>query len=226
MGPMATRPAPKTPPRSTTRPADPFHLTDWLLVDGNNLLHALSASKTAAPRSALIGRLRGAVPASIAIDVVFDGPASPGLHGERIAPGLRIRYGGRRSADAVLLSMVEEIRVSDGPVATAAILVATDDADLRHRLRAKGARTAGTAWLLGRLERVGGRGPAGARASGAAGAASRQTSSARTTSSASPAAHPDIDPDEDAPRWEPGRRATVKKGNPYRRRRSGTNTTR
>jgi YacP-like NYN domain len=207
-----------------TRPADPLHATDWLLVDGNNLLHALSQSTTPAPRSALIGRLRGAVPASIAIDVVFDGPASPGLIGERIAPGLRVRYGGRRSADAVLLSLADEVRTADGPAATGAILVVTDDADLRHRLRAKGARTAGTAWLLGRLARAAG--PSGGSSGTASRAAARSAgagghSGASKTPANAPAGGA-LDVDEDAPRWEPGRRATVKKGNPYRRRRSAT----
>ena len=54
-----------------------------------------------------------------------------------------------------LLSLVDETRVSDGPLGTAAILVVTDDRDLRHGLQNRGARTAGTAWLLGRLERTG-----------------------------------------------------------------------
>ena len=202
-----------------TRPADPLHDTDWVLVDGNNLLHALSSSTSPAPRSALIGRLRGAVPGSIAIDVVFDGPASPGLTGERIATGLRVRYGGRRSADAVLLSMVEEIRANDGPLATAAILVVTDDADLRRRLRSMGARTAGTSWLLGRLGRQErGRSSTGA-GRGAPGAGTQASGAASTPASA---AAGDTDDDDAAPRWEPGRRATVKKGNPYRRRRSAT----
>ena len=200
-----------------TRPADPLHDTDWVLVDGNNLLHALSASPTPAPRSALIGRLRGAVPGSIAIDVVFDGPASPGLHGERIATGLRVRYGGRRTADAVLLSMVEEIRANDGPLATAAILVVTDDADLRRRLRSKGARVAGTSWLLGRL----GRQERGRPSTGASRGTPGAPPAAATSAAGAPAS-PDPDDDEAAPRWEPGRRATVKKGNPYRRRRSTT----
>ncbi len=87
--------------------------------------------RCAAPRSALIGRLRGVVPASIAIDVVFDGPSEPGLRGERIASGLRVRYSGGRTADAVLLSLVDETRAVDGPLGTAAILVVTDDRDLR-----------------------------------------------------------------------------------------------
>jgi predicted RNA-binding protein with PIN domain len=195
------------------RPSDPLASTEWLLVDGKNLLHALSQSKVAAPRSALIGRLRGAVPPSIAIDVVFDGPAEPGLRGERIASGLRIRYSGGRTADDVLLSLVDETRANDGPLGTAAILVVTDDRDLRHALQLKGARTARTAWLLGRLDRTNrptgprpprprplGSRPAGAHASSEAGSA---------------------DDPEDEPRWEPGRGATVKKGNPHRAPRSG-----
>jgi len=198
-----------------TRSADPFTGTDWLLLDGNNLLHALSSSTTAPPRAALIGRLRGAVPASVAIDVVFDGPAERGLGGERIAPGLRIRYGGRRSADAVLLSMVEEVRHADGPVGTAAILVVTDDMDLRRRLHGKGARTAGTRWLLGRLERAGGRPPGTAPA--------RVGMKAGPNVGAGSGSEPRDGDDEgaDEPRWSPGRGATVKKGNPRRRPRGG-----
>ena len=39
----------------------------------------------------------------------------------------------------------------DGADGTAALLVVTDDRDLRHGARLRGARTAGSAWLLGRL---------------------------------------------------------------------------
>jgi predicted RNA-binding protein with PIN domain len=206
---------------SAPRPADPLHLTDWLIVDGNNLLHALSSSTTPAPRSALVGRLRGAIPASIAIDVVFDGPASPGLGGERIASGLRVRYAGRRTADAVILLMVEEIRVADGPAATAAILVVTDDGDLRHRLRTKGARMAGTSWLLDRLRRQDRSASPAPGTGGRTGTGPPAKPGGQPTGPADPSA-PESGSDDDAPRWEPGRRATVKKGNPYRRRRRAT----
>lgn len=182
-------------------------------MDGQNLLHALSQSKVAAPRSALIGRLRGAVPPSIAIDVVFDGPAEPGLRGERIASGLRIRYSGGRTADEVLLSLVDETRANDGPLGTAAILVVTDDRDLRHALQAKGARTARTAWLLGRLDRT--IRPTGQRPQRPRPADSRPPSGHAATHTGS------VDDPEDEPRWEPGRGATVKKGNPHRAPRSG-----
>jgi predicted RNA-binding protein with PIN domain len=196
------------------RSADPLASTEWLMVDGQNLLHALSKSKVAAPRSALIGRLRGAVPLGIAIDVVFDGPSEPGLRGERIASGLRVRYSGARTADDVLLSLVDETRANDGALGTAAILVVTDDRDLRHALTLKGARTAGTAWLLGRLERTvrptGPRQPRRPRkpADGSAGAPNR------------PGPAGGDDDLDDGPRWEPGRGATVKKGNPRRTPRS------
>ena len=191
------------------RPADPLASTEWLLVDGTNLLHALSQSKVAAPRSALIGRLRGAVPASVAIDVVFDGPSEPGLRGERIASGLRVRYSGGRTADDVLLSLVDETRANDGALGTAAILVITDDRDLRHALQAKGARTARTAWLLGRLERT-------TRSTGP------RPPSQGSTSGKGPRPQPGSEEDpENEGRWEPGRGATVKKGNPRRAPRSG-----
>ena len=117
--------------KHAARPTDPLADTEWLMVDGTNLLFAMSRAPGAAPGSALIGRLRGAVPPSVAIDVVFDGPAERGLRGERIASGLRVRYSGPRTADAVLLSMVEETRATDGPAATAAILVVTNDRALK-----------------------------------------------------------------------------------------------
>lgn len=198
-----------------TLPADPLATTEWLLIDGTNLLHALSKSKVAAPRSALIGRLRGVVPPSIAIDVVFDGPADPGLRGERIASGLRVRYSGGRTADAVLLSLVDETRANDGPLGTAAILVVTDDRELRLGLRTKGARTAGTAWLLGRLDR-----PTSNRAARAARATAAANQRPARPTDAGSSADPDGD-DRDEIRWEPGRGATVKKGNPRRRPKSG-----
>ena len=154
MASMSKRPA---------RPTDPLVETEWLLVDGTNLLFAMSRAPGAAPGSALIGRLRGAVPPSVAIDVVFDGPGERGLRNERIASGLRVRYSGPRTADAVLLSLVDETRAVDGPAATAAILVVTNDRELKGLLHARGARTAGADWLLGRLDRVGSGRAAGRR---------------------------------------------------------------
>ena len=101
----------------TTLPRDPLTGTDRLLIDGTNLLHALSRKPGAAPQAALIGRLRAIVPASIGIELVFDGVPDPGMRGERVASGLIVRHAGRRSADEVLLSLVDETRAVAGAAA-------------------------------------------------------------------------------------------------------------
>ena len=183
----------------TTLPRDPLTGTDRLLIDGTNLLHALSRKPGAAPQAALIGRLRAIVPAAIGIELVFDGAPDRGMRGERVASGLIVRHAGRRSADEVLLSLVDETRAVAGAAATGALLVVSDDHALRASLRAKGARTAGSAWLLGRLERpklsapsVGNRRPATGRAP------------------------EERDPATEPKRWKPGRGATTKRGNPRR----------
>ena len=177
---------------------DPFSATTRLLVDGTNLLHALSSTPERAPATALVGRLRGVVPAAVAVEIIFDGIPDRGMRGERIAGGLRVRHAGRRTADALLLSLVDEIAGADGPQATAGILVVTDDRELRDRLRAKGARSAGTAWLIGRLDR--GR------------LVAPSVGNPRPPTDPSGADRPS----DDRPGWRPGRAATAKHGNPRR----------
>ncbi|MEX1172540.1 MAG: hypothetical protein WEG56_08005 [Chloroflexota bacterium] len=184
----------------TSLPRDPLTSTDRLLIDGTNLLHAMTRSGGPAPAAALIGRLRGAIPPNVGIEIVFDGAPDRGMRGERVAGGLIVRHAGRRSADEVLVALVEEVRATAGSAAAAGVLVVSDDHDLRAELRRRGARTAGSAWLLGRLERprlaspsVGNRRPPASAAGGSVESADR-------------------------PGWKPGRGATVKRGNPCRRR--------
>jgi predicted RNA-binding protein with PIN domain len=195
---------------------DPLAATRRLLVDGTNLLHALSRSAGAAPAAALIGRLRGAIPATTIIELVFDGPAERGLRNERIAAGVVVRYSGGRTADDVILTMIEDVRLLDGAEGSATLLVVTDDRDLRHGARLRGARTAGSAWLLGRLDSgrlaspsVGNPRPARPVRNAPPGPAS-----AATTSDGDPA-------ETDRPGWKPGRGATTKRGNPRRAPRTG-----
>jgi hypothetical protein len=199
---MASMPAPDRNPLAATR---------RLLVDGTNLLHGLSrtgGAGEAAPPAALVGRLRAVVPASVAIELVFDGPAERGLRGERIAAGTLVRYGGSRSADDVILSIVDEERLVGGPDATAGLLVVTDDRDLRHGARMRGARTAGSAWMLGRL--------------GAGRLSSSSIGNPRPARSVPPTPGPDGDPAEsDRVGWRPGRGATTKRGNPRRSPKAG-----
>ena len=191
---------------------NPLANTHRLLVDGTNLLHSMSRTAGAAPPAALIGRLRAVVPGSVAIELVFDGPPEPGLRGERIASGTSVRYGGPRSADAVILALVDDVRMVDGPDGTAGLLVVTDDRDLRHGARLRGARTAGSAWLLGRL----GTG----RLTTASIGNPRPPRPPHASTSA--AAQSDGDPAEtDRVGWRPGRGATAKRGNPRRSPRTG-----
>ena len=185
---------------------DPLAATRRLLIDGSNLLHALSRTSGAAPPAALIGRLRGAIPAAVAIELVFDGPPERGLRNERIASGLTVRYSGPRTGDAVIIGLIDDVRLLDGADGTATLLVVTDDRDLRHGSRLRGARTAGSAWLLGRLD--------ARRLSSPSVGNPRPARGARSVSAASQI---DGDPAEmDRPGWKPGRGATTKRGNPRR----------
>jgi hypothetical protein len=203
---------------AVTRPIsrrNPLEGVTRLLVDGTNLLHALSRGPGPGhqPPAALIGRLRGAVPPETAITLVFDGPPDRGVRGERIAAGVTVQYSGRYSADTILVTLVEDATLGAHRPAEIAdtILVVSDDRDLRLALRRRGARTAGAQWLLGRLARprlaapsIGNsRPPAPPRIpQQRPGEATEDEASGRTS-------------------WTPGRGATVKKGNPKRQAKSG-----
>lgn len=194
-----------------------------LLVDGTNLLHALSRGPERQPAAALVGRLRGAIPPETKITLVFDGPPERGVRGERIAGGLTVQYAGRYSADTILITLVEDATLGSSSPAEAAdrILVVTDDRELRQALARRGARTAGARWLLGRIERpwlaspsVGNRRPPLPPAIGQR--PKRRADRGPGTDGAT-AADQAADDDSDAPRWQPGRGATTKRGNPRRR---------
>jgi hypothetical protein len=191
----------------TTLPRDPLTGTDRLLVDGMNLLHAMSKTPEPMPQAALIGKLRAFVPAAIGIELILDGVPDRGMRGERVASGLIVRHSGRRSADELLLSLVDETRAMVGAEGAAGLLVVTDDFALRNALRDRGARTAGSAWLIGRLQKpklsspsLGNRRPPrGSEASGAPGSG-----------------HAGGPEEDERAGWAPGRGATTKKGNPRR----------
>lgn len=199
---------------------DPLANTDRLIVDGSNLLPALARQRGAVPPAALIGRLRAAVPPAAGIDLVFDGAPDPGLRRERIASGLTVRYAGRLSADEVIVGLVGQTGGMAGGPARDTILVVTDDRALAATVRQLGARTAGTAWLVGRLDRprlsspsVGNRRPPAS--------SGQPLSPGQLHSPGQPPSHGQPLPaDEEREPWQPGRGATTKRGNPHRRRRS------
>jgi hypothetical protein len=191
---------------------DPLAATQRLLVDGTNLLHSLSRGAGAAPAAALIGRLRAIIPAHVTIELIFDGPPERGLRNERIAAGTVVRYGGARSADAVILTIVDDVRMLDGPDGTATLLIVTDDRDLKYGARMRGARTAGAAWLLGRLG-------SGRLASPSIG----NPRPRRTGAAGDVGGRPATGDGDETERvgWHPGRGATTKRGNPKRSPKAG-----
>jgi predicted RNA-binding protein with PIN domain len=178
---------------------DPLADTERLIVDGSNLLPAIARSRGAVPPATLIGRLRAAIPASIVVELIFDGAPDPGLRGERIAAGVTVRHAGRRTADAAILDSIERAGPTFASRNADAILVVTDDRELATGVRARGARTAGTAWLIGRLERP-------------------RLASSSIGNRTPPAGPKTAHADEERTPWKPGRGATAKKGNPRRRR--------
>ncbi|MHB8459838.1 MAG: NYN domain-containing protein [Candidatus Limnocylindrales bacterium] len=183
-------------------PFDPLVGIERVIVDGNNLLHALREGPGAAPPAALVGRLRAIVPGSIRIEILFDGPPEPGLGGTRIAHGVTVRHSGRLSADALAVRLVTEATGGHpDPSGRPAILVVTDDGNLARELRVRGAATIGASWLIRRLARP----------------TLASVSAGRPRPPAPPMPGPE-ERDHDAvrPGWKPGRGATAKRGNPKR----------
>jgi hypothetical protein len=170
---------------------------DRLVVDGTNVLHALSTAPGPLPPAALIGRLRAVVPPGVAVVVVLDGSPEHGMISRRIASGVEVRYAGRVSGDEAIGAIVEqEARRGFG---VAGLLVVTDDIELSAMVRRAGGRTVRNTWLIGRLARQRLSSPAPGRPVAPA-----------------PPATGDSDDAPEVRRWSPGRGATRKRGNPRR----------
>ena len=122
---------------------------DRLVVDGTNVLHALTRSPAPLPAAALIGRLRAIVPAGVAVVVVLDGSPEHGLVSRRVASGVEVRYSGRFTADEVIVRLAEH----DFAAETAGLLVVTDDFELAGSVRRAGGRTVRNGWLIDELGR-------------------------------------------------------------------------
>jgi hypothetical protein len=219
-----------------SRRLDPLDGTERVLVDGNNLLHAIRRSSAPGPAAALVARIRAAIPLPAQIELIFDGPAERNLRGERIAKDLTVRHSGGRSADELIVASVDAARAATGPAATASILVVTDDRAVGEAVRRLGARTAGAPWLIRRLDRgsSGGGRPGGPEVGlGNRRPSARPPARPSARPPARPLAHPGAGSgagpgdgpagadDDAAPGWRPGRGATAKRGNPRRAPRSG-----
>jgi hypothetical protein len=184
----------------------PLDGTDRVIVDGTNLLYRIGAKAGGpAPASAVVGRMRGAIPVEIALDLVFDG-VGHGVYG-RLAQNMHVRYSGKRTADDTILDLVSEAAMQGvgGPAAADRVLVITSDRPLRDRVMAKGGRAIPLEWLTSRLDLP--------RAAPGTSAGKAPTIGAGRPRPA-PATTGDEGPEQ--PSWKPGRGATAKVGPPRR----------
>jgi hypothetical protein len=196
--------APRHGSSAGRRPDPDLELVDLVVVDGDNLLHAVRGSRDAGGVAWLLPRLRAWRPSTLAIIVAFDGPADRGLGDRRpVAPGISVRHAGLRSADDLIVSLVETHPYAE----RARMLVVTDDGRLRDRVRHAGATSRRLAWLIDRLS---GRVP-----SPSTDARSPASIGRKPTAQGRPSEDAAIE--EDSVRsWQPGRGATRKRGNPKR----------
>ena len=187
--------APDSPRADGLRSDADLDLVDHLIIDGDNLLHAVRGSRDAGGVAWLLPRLRAWRPPDLSIIVALDGHADRGLGDRRpVAPGISVRHGGLRSADDLIVSLVETRPYAE----RARTLVVTDDGQLRDRIRHAGATSKRVAWLVDRLS---GRGPA-------ARAGHRSAGQHRPTPRPRGRGRPrdETRPDEDPRPWQPGPR--------------------
>lgn len=213
-----------------SRPRLPWQGVHELLVDGNNLLHALAGSADPGALRLLLARLQASVPPTVTTSIVLDGHPDPGSPGRVEArPGIVVRHAGRVSADRALTD-----ELAGRPVAArAVVVVVTNDNELRGQVLRLGARAEPVAWLVQRLgsrplepRARGTRGPGTAGLAPVAqppqtGPFVRSRPPGPRTAGLAPADRPTGGPppgDEEEERtpWSPGRGATRKRGNPRR----------
>jgi hypothetical protein len=195
-----------------------------LVVDGTNVLHALTRSPSPLPAAALIGRLRAIVPPGVAVVLVLDGSPEHGLVSRRVASGVEVRYSGRFTADEVILRLAEHDFAATG----AGLMVVTDDYELAASVRRLGGRTVRNGWLIDRLGRQRLAAPSAGRPSSPSIAAATPTRGGPRPTRPQRGEPAPFDPadlgaqdraeaDAESPRWAPGRGATRKVGNGRRR---------
>jgi len=103
-----------------------------IVLDGNNLLHRMPRSlrSRSAVRTQVLEITRRE---TMAVTVVFDGPAPSGAPARESLGKVTVVYAGSRSADDVIIAMLP------GGAAAKQWFVVTDDRGLADRVRDKGA---------------------------------------------------------------------------------------
>ena len=178
---------------------------DLLLIDGDNLLHAVRGSRDEGGVAWLLPRLSSWRPLHLRIVIGLDGHAAPGETSRtRATRGIEFHHSGRRSADDMLIDLLE----AQPFAGRSRTIVVTRDRSLQARAAKAGGASRSVDWLM-RLVASGPRGPV-------AGPKPKLVGIGR----GKPPRKRHFDPPDagadDRPPWEPGRGATSKKGNPKR----------
>jgi hypothetical protein len=188
----------------------PFAGIDLVLIDGNNLLHRVSAAAGPGPLRRLLPSLRAAIPRSVETIVMLDGPADPGTTPRQLAsPGIEFRHSGRVDADTALVTLLGTRPYHERH----RTVVVTDDRSLGDRVRAAGGTPRRLEWLQRLLDRTASDAPVHRRPPSRPG---RVRDDDRIPDDGG-ARGADVPDDDEPTPWQPGRGATRKRGNPRRR---------
>lgn len=178
---------------------------DLLLIDGDNLLHAVRGSRDEGGVAWLLPRLSSWRPLHLRIVVGLDGHAAPGEASRtRATRGIEFHHSGRRKADDMLIDLLEAQPYAQ----RSRTIVVTRDRTLQARAAKAGGASRSVDWLMKLV----------------AGGPRRRVSGPKPKlvgiGQGKPPRKRHFDPPdggaEPGPVWEPGRRATRKKGNPKR----------
>jgi nicotinamidase-related amidase len=174
-----------------------------LLVDGDNLLHAVRGGRDDGGVAWLLPRLSRWRPAGMHVVVALDGhPAHGETSRRRVATGIEFHHAGTRSADDLIIDILS----AQPFAARARSAVVSRDHDLIERARRAGGVTHTLDWLMAQLDEPG---RSAAARSGSSGTQIGQGTPPRQAVEGTPGA-------EERPPWRPGRGATRKRGNPRR----------
>lgn len=181
---------------------------DLLLIDGDNLLHAVRGSRDEGGVAWLLPRLSGWRPQNLRIVVGLDGHQAQGeASRKRVTRGIEFHHSGRRSADDMIIDLLMSQPYSE----RSRTVVVTRDRGLQARATRAGGLTRSVDWLMRQVT-----GTTVKRASGAAASGAKPVGIGHGKPPPKRHFDPPDPADESQSSWEPGRGATKKKGNPKR----------
>jgi hypothetical protein len=125
-------------------PRQPLDGIEFMLIDGNNLLHRQRGGTGDAAVRGLLVDLQRKLPGGVRAVVILDGHPAPGTPFEqRISSTLEVRHAGSHSADdAIVAEIAARPWASRGRT-----IVVSDDRALSDRSRSAGALTRRLDWL-------------------------------------------------------------------------------